>query len=86
MEHSVKGAISYFIVFVFIFAVIWIAKYLILRSKIKRLNGEFKKIDTKRKIKLKCGFMGVGLACFLFFVWGKIYFDCQIARDLVSYM
>ena len=43
MEHSVKGAISYFIVFVFIFAVIWIAKYLILRSKIKRLNGEFKK-------------------------------------------
>ena len=43
MEHSVKGAISYFIGFVFIFAVIWIAKYLILRSKIKRLNGEFKK-------------------------------------------
>lgn len=43
MEHSVRGAIIYFILFVFIFAVIWIAKYLILRSKIKRINGEFKK-------------------------------------------
>lgn len=43
MEHSVKGAIRYFIVFVVIFAVIWIVKYLILRSKIKHLNGELKK-------------------------------------------
>ncbi len=38
MEHSVKGILSYFGVFVFIFAVIWAVEYAIAKHNVKKMN------------------------------------------------
>ncbi len=38
MEHSIKGILSYFGVFVFIFAVIWAAEYAIAKHNVKKMN------------------------------------------------
>ena len=43
MEHSIQGAIAYFVFFLIIFIVIWIISYFILRAKIKCLNAEVKR-------------------------------------------
>ncbi len=46
MEHSIVGFLSYFGIFVFIFAFIWIVQFAIGKHNVKRLNenlhhGEF---------------------------------------------
>lgn len=38
MEHSLKGALSYFGIFFIIFAVIWIVQYFISKRIVKKLN------------------------------------------------
>lgn len=38
MEHSITGFLSYFGIFVFIFALVWIIQYLSIRQKIRKLN------------------------------------------------
>lgn len=38
MEHSLKGAFSYFGVFVLIFVIIWIVQYTIIRHNIRKMN------------------------------------------------
>lgn len=38
MEHSVKGVLSYFGMFVCIYAIIWIVQYTIVRHHIKKMN------------------------------------------------
>lgn len=38
MEHSLKGILSYFGIFLAIFVVIWLVQYLIARHNVKKLN------------------------------------------------
>ncbi|MCM1264353.1 MAG: DUF3021 domain-containing protein, partial [Butyrivibrio sp.] len=38
MEHSMKGALSYFGIFAGIFVVVWIIQYTIVRHTIKKMN------------------------------------------------
>lgn len=38
MEHSVTGFLSYFGIFILIFAVIWIVQFIIGKKNIKRMN------------------------------------------------
>lgn len=38
MEHSLKGVLSYFGVFLIIFIIIWIVQYMIARENVKELN------------------------------------------------
>lgn len=38
MEHSLKGVLSYFGIFTFIFAVIWIIQYFIAKKEVKKMN------------------------------------------------
>lgn len=38
MEHSLKGVLSYFGIFVFIFAIIWIVQYTIAKHNVKKMN------------------------------------------------
>ena len=48
MEHSVTGIISFFLVFLVIFVMIWIAMYLIWRRKIRKLNQDINKGSRKQ--------------------------------------
>ena len=43
MEHSLKGFLSYFGIFVLIFAVVWIIQYMIGRYIVKKLNMNLQK-------------------------------------------
>ncbi len=43
MEHSVIGVLSYFGIFVLIFAVIWIVQYIIAKRNVKKLNETLNK-------------------------------------------
>lgn len=38
MEHSLKGVLSYFGIFVFIFAVVWVIQYIRARHNVKKMN------------------------------------------------
>ena len=38
MEHSIRGLIIYFIIFVGIFIFVWLVQYLIWKKRIKRIN------------------------------------------------
>lgn len=49
MEHSVTGFLSYFGIFILIFAVIWIVQFIIGKKNIKRMNeklSETRKTDS----------------------------------------
>ena len=49
MEHSVTGFLSYFVIFILIFAVIWIVQFIIGKKNIKRMNeklSETRKTDS----------------------------------------
>lgn len=39
MEHSIKGVLSYFGIFAFVFAVIWIIQYIRAKHNVKRMNA-----------------------------------------------
>ena len=43
MEHSLKGFLSYFGIFVLIFAIVWIVQYMIGRYIVKKLNTNLQK-------------------------------------------
>lgn len=43
MEHSMKGILGYFTIFVFIFAVIWIIEYCIIRHNVRKMNETLSK-------------------------------------------
>ena len=38
MEHSLKGFLLYYAVFILIFALIWLLQYLALKARVKKLN------------------------------------------------
>ena len=38
MNHSLKGALSYFGIFILIFVIIWIVQYIIARKNVKKMN------------------------------------------------
>ena len=38
MEHSLKGVLSYFGIFAFIFAIVWVAQYIAARHNVKKMN------------------------------------------------
>lgn len=38
MEHSLQGFLSYFGIFVLIFAVVWVVQYAIVRRSVKKMN------------------------------------------------
>lgn len=38
MEHSLKGVLSYFAIFAFIFAVVWIIQYIRAKQSVKKMN------------------------------------------------
>lgn len=38
MNHSLKGVLSYFGIFILIFAIIWIVQYIIARRNVKKMN------------------------------------------------
>lgn len=42
MEHSLLGFLSYFGIFLGIFAVVWVIQYLIWRGKIRRMNDKLR--------------------------------------------
>lgn len=44
MEHSVMGALSYFGIFVLIFAVIWVVQFVMGRRNVERMNEELNKV------------------------------------------
>lgn len=44
MEHSLTGFLKYFLVFMLIFAIMWIIQYLAWKGKLKRLNARMKEI------------------------------------------
>jgi hypothetical protein len=43
IEHSFKGIASYFGGFIFIYVIVWVVQYFILKEKIKKINGKIKK-------------------------------------------
>lgn len=43
MEHSLYGVLSYFAIFAFLFAVIWIIEYSIIRHNVKKMNKTLSK-------------------------------------------
>ena len=43
MEHSFRGFVIYFGVFLIIFVIIWLIQYLIIRKNIKKMNGKINK-------------------------------------------
>lgn len=43
MEHSVKGVLSYFAIFVAIFVVVWIVQYLIWKIRIYKIKEGIQK-------------------------------------------
>ena len=43
MEHSVKGVLSYFAIFVAIFVVVWIVQYLIWKIRISKIKEGIQK-------------------------------------------
>lgn len=47
MEHSVKGAVSYILIFIGIFLAAWAAQYIAWRAKIKKLNAGVKNMARK---------------------------------------
>jgi len=50
MEHSLKGVISYFGIFAFIFAVVWIAQYIRAKQNVRKMNETLdKQRDSKNE-------------------------------------
>ncbi len=48
MEHSLKGALSYFGIFIFIFVVMWIVQYVIAKRNVEKMNETLcKRQDSK---------------------------------------
>lgn len=45
MEHSFKGVLSYFGIFVLIFVIIWIIQYTIIRRHVKKMNEALKAVQ-----------------------------------------
>lgn len=45
MEHSFKGVLSYFGIFVLIFVIIWIIQYTIIRHHVKKMNEALKAVQ-----------------------------------------
>lgn len=45
MHHSVVGVLIYFGIFALIFALIWVARYLFWKNKIKKMNDTVKKVN-----------------------------------------
>jgi len=43
MEHSVKGVLSYFAIFVVIFVVVWVVQYLIWKVRISKIKEGIQK-------------------------------------------
>lgn len=44
MEHSVTGFLKYLLVFMLIFAIMWVIQYLAWKGKVKRLNERMKEM------------------------------------------
>ncbi len=56
MEHSLKGFLSYFGIFAFLFAAIWIVQYAIAKRNVKKLNETLRKRqDGKDEQRRKSG-------------------------------
>lgn len=49
MEHSLKGVISYFGIFIFIFMIIWAVQYFIAKHNVKKMNETLCKRQDSRK-------------------------------------
>lgn len=49
MEHSLKGFLSYFGVFLIIFIIIWVVQYLIARESVRQLNETLCKKQEDKK-------------------------------------
>lgn len=50
MEHSLKGVVSYFGIFAFIFAVVWIVQYIRAKHNVKKMNETLcKRWDNKNE-------------------------------------
>ncbi len=48
MEHSLKGALSYFGIFIFIFIIMWIVQYVIAKRNVEKMNETLcKRQDSK---------------------------------------
>lgn len=52
MEHSLKGILSYFSIFVLIFVIIWVVQYCIAKQNVKKMNETlYKRQDNKNEQK-----------------------------------
>ncbi|NLL63416.1 MAG: DUF3021 domain-containing protein [Ruminococcaceae bacterium] len=49
MPHTAIGFFSYFALFTFIFIVVWLIQYLIIRSKVKKMNSKVESISKEDK-------------------------------------
>lgn len=49
MEHSIKGVLSYFGIFVLLFAFFWGIQYMISRHNVRKLNASLKKMQQEAK-------------------------------------
>lgn len=49
MEHSMVGFLYYFGTFVFYFVIIWIIKYLMWKSSVKKMNAKLRKMNEDKK-------------------------------------
>ncbi|MDE7326745.1 MAG: DUF3021 domain-containing protein, partial [Lachnospiraceae bacterium] len=38
MEHSLKGVFNYFVIFVLIFAIVWVVQYIRAKQNVKKIN------------------------------------------------
>ncbi|MGN0155265.1 MAG: DUF3021 domain-containing protein [Lachnospiraceae bacterium] len=41
MEHSISGVLSYFVIFLVIFVIVWISQYIMWKKRIARINDRF---------------------------------------------
>lgn len=48
MEHSLKGVLGYFGIFILIFAVVWIAQYMAARRNVRKLNDSLRQRQNPR--------------------------------------
>lgn len=53
MEHSLKGILGYFGIFVLIFAAVWIIQYLRARQSVKKMNDILRKRQADEMLKNK---------------------------------
>lgn len=47
MEHSLKGFVSYFGIFTFVFAIVWVVQYTRGRHNVKKMNEALRKSQSK---------------------------------------